>query len=76
MPKSGVVVLVDDNVQSGNSLAALDRFLGAARPTTAFAVAVTDSHESKDALRPRGFTIRYDETTRRLDVVCTLDLVR
>jgi hypothetical protein len=76
IPRSDVVVLVDDNVQSGNSLAALDRLLGASRPTSAFAVAVTDSHECKDALKPRSFTIEYDETTKALDVTCTLGAVR
>lgn len=76
LPRSDVVVLVDDNVQSGHSLAALDRLLGAARPTAAFAVAVTDAHECKDALRPRRFTIEYDETTKALDVTCTLGPAR
>jgi predicted amidophosphoribosyltransferase len=30
------IVLVDDNVQSGSSIAALDKLLGASRPTAAF----------------------------------------
>jgi hypothetical protein len=76
MPRSTVVVLVDDNVQSGRSLAALDRLLGASRPTSAFAVAVTDSRESKEALKARGFTIEYDDTAAELDITCTLDPVR
>lgn len=76
IPRSDVVVLVDDNVQSGNSLAALDRLLGASRPTWAFAVAVTDAHECKDALKTRAFRIEYDETVKTLDVACTLRAVR
>jgi hypothetical protein len=76
IPRSNVIVLVDDNVQSGNSLAALDQLLGASRPTSAFAVAVTDSQECKDALKPRTFTIAYEETTKSLDVRCTLGAVR
>jgi len=76
MPRSDVVVLVDDNVHSGNSLAALDCLLGASRPTSAFAVAVTDSHESKDALKPRSFKVAYGGTNSALDVTCTLGLVR
>ena len=76
IPRSNVIVLVDDNVHSGNSLAALDRLLGASRPTSAFAVAVTDSHECKDALKARGFTIEYDETAKVLDVTCRLGAVR
>jgi hypothetical protein len=62
--------------QSGNILAALDRLLGASRPTSAFAVAVTDSHECKNALKPRTFKIEYDETIRALDVACSLGGVR
>lgn len=76
MPRSTVVVLVDDNVHSGRSLAALDRLLGASRPTSAFAVAVTDARESKDALKARGFTIEYDDTADELDITCALDPVR
>jgi predicted amidophosphoribosyltransferase len=76
IPRSSVVVLVDDNVQSGNSLAALDRLHGASRPTSAFAVAVTDAHECKDALKARGFRIEYDETAKVLDVTCRLGAVR
>jgi len=76
IPRSNVVVLVDDNVHSGNSLAALDRLLGASRPTSAFAVAVTDSHECKNAVKARGFTIEYDETAKVLDVTCKLGAVR
>lgn len=76
IPRANVIVLVDDNVQSGNSLAALDRLLGCSRPTSAFAVAVTDSRACKDALKPRGFAIEYDETTRELDVARTLGVVR
>jgi hypothetical protein len=75
IPRSGVVVLVDDNVQSGNSIAALDRLVGATRPTAAFAVAVTDAQACKDALRPRRFTIEY-EPTAALAVLCSLDAVR
>jgi hypothetical protein len=69
-------VLVDDNVQSGNSLAALDQLLGGSRPTSAFAVAVTDAHACKDALKPRTFTIAYDEAAEPLDVTCVLGAVR
>jgi hypothetical protein len=76
IPRSAMIVLVDDNVQSGNSIAALDRLLGASRPTAAFAVAVTDARECKDALKARGFTIEYDAGTARLEVVCTLGHVR
>ena len=76
IPRSTTIVLVDDNVHSGNSIAALDRLLGASRPTAAFAVAVTDARESKDALKARGFTIEYDDKAAALDVRCTLDPVR
>lgn len=73
LPRSTTFVLVDDNVQSGGSIAALDKLLGASRPTAAFAVAVTDAHEHGDATKARGFTIEYDETAARLGVACTLD---
>lgn len=72
MPRSGAIVLVDDNVQSGNSIAAVDRLLGANRDTFAFAVAVTDAHEYKDAVKPRRFTVEYDETVPTLSVRCVL----
>lgn len=65
-------MLVDDNVQSGASIAALDKLLGASRHTSAFAVAVTDSQPHTDATKTRGFTIAYDETTDSLDVTCAL----
>ena len=73
IPRSTTVVLVDDNVQSGSSIAALDKLLGASRPTSAFAVAVTDSHPHVDSTKARRFTIAYDETTERLDVTRMLD---
>jgi len=58
-------------VQSGNSIAAVDRLLGASRDTFAFAVAVTDARASKDAVQPRRFTVEYDETTP-ITVSCKL----
>jgi hypothetical protein len=67
------IVLVDDNVQSGSSIAALDKLLGASRPTAAFAVAVTDSQPYTNAAKARGFTIEYDEAEPSLDVTCLLD---
>lgn len=73
IPRSTTIVLVDDNVQSGSSIAALDKLLGATRPTAAFAVAVTDSAECADAAKARGFTIEYDDRAETLDVTCTLD---
>jgi len=73
VPRGTTVVLVDDNVQSGSSIAALDKLLGASRPTAAFAVAVTDSRPHADATKTRGFTIEYDETAEMLDVSCKLD---
>lgn len=76
IPRSTTIVLVDDNVQSGNSIAALDRLLGASHPTTAFAVAVTDALECGDAIKPRGFSVAYDATADALDVTCSLDSVR
>ncbi len=76
IPRSAVIVLVDDNVQSGNSIAALDRLLGGTRTTAAFAVAVTDAQECKDAVKHRRFTVEYDEAAKVLDVDCTLDAVR
>jgi hypothetical protein len=60
-------------VQSGSSIAALDKLLGATRPTAAFAVAVTDSHACTDATKARGFAIEYDEDADSLDVTCVLD---
>lgn len=76
LPKSGAIVLVDDNVQSGNSIAAVDRLLGATRETFAFAVAVTDACECKDAVKPRRFAVEYDEEAEALAVTCRLDAVR
>lgn len=76
VPKSDVVVLVDDNVQSGNSLAALDHLLGGGRSTAAFAVSVTDAEACKDALKPRRFTIDYDGAAASLRVMRTLGPVR
>ena len=73
IPRSTTIVLVDDNVQSGSSIAALDKLLGASRPTAAFAVAVTDSQPYSSAAKARGFTIEYDETTPSLDVSCVPD---
>ena len=72
IPRATTIVLVDDNVQSGSSIAALDKLLGASRPTAAFAVAVTDSREYADATKARRFTIEYDEDATSLDVTCTL----
>lgn len=72
IPRGTTIVLVDDNVQSGASIAALDKLLGASRRTSAFAVAVTDSQPHADATKTRGFTISYDETTESLDVTCAL----
>jgi len=46
------------------------------RPTAAFAVAVTDARECKDALKARRFTIEYDEQASVLDVKCRLAPVR
>ncbi len=76
LPKSGAIVLVDDNVQSGNSIAAVDRLLGAARETFAFAVAVTDAQECKDAVKPRRFTVEYDDGAPSLEVSCRLAAVK
>lgn len=73
IPRGTTLVLVDDNVQSGSSIAALDKLLGASRPTAAFAVAVTDSQPCANATKARGFTIEYDETSASLEVSCVLD---
>lgn len=73
IPRSTTIVLVDDNVQSGKSIAALDRLLGALRPTCAFAVAVTDAQKCTDALKPRAFTIEYDGEADVLEATCVLD---
>jgi hypothetical protein len=74
LPRSGTMVLVDDNVQSGSSIAALDRLLGASRPACAFAVAVTDATESEDAMAGRPFTVSYDEDSSPLGLIgCALD---
>jgi adenine/guanine phosphoribosyltransferase-like PRPP-binding protein len=73
LPRGTTIVLVDDNVQSGSSLAALDKLLGASRPTAAFAVAVTDSQPHTNAVKARGFTIEYDEEAASLDVTCMID---
>lgn len=72
IPRSSTLVLVDDNVQSGASIAALDKLLGASNPTAAFAVAVTDSQPYKDAAKARTFEIAYDETDDELYVSITL----
>ncbi|MGN6106201.1 MAG: hypothetical protein ACTHU0_13925 [Kofleriaceae bacterium] len=72
IPRSGAIVLVDDNVQSGSSLAALDLLLGVSRATAAFAVAVTDARPCHSALAGRGFVVDYDEGAPDLDVTCTL----
>ncbi len=68
IPRGSTLVLVDDNVQSGASIAALDKLLGASRPTAAFAVAVTDSQPYTDAAKTRKFEIEYDETADDLVV--------
>jgi hypothetical protein len=73
VPRGTTIVLVDDNVQSGSSIAAVDKLLGASRPTAAFAVAVTDSMPCTNAMKARRFTIEYDETGEALDVTCALD---
>jgi hypothetical protein len=73
IPRATTIVLVDDNVQSGSSIAALDKLLGASRATAAFAVAVTDSQTHTDAMKTRRFTIEYDEAAANLDVARTLD---
>lgn len=73
IPRGTTIVLVDDNVQSGSSIAALDKLLGGSRQTAAFAVAVTDASPHTDATKTRGFTIQYDETAEGLDVACILD---
>lgn len=72
IPRGSTLVLVDDNVQSGASIAALDKLLGASKPTAAFAVAVTDSQPYEDAAKARRFKIEYDETDVELDVSITL----
>jgi hypothetical protein len=72
MPRLTTIVLVDDNVQSGKSIAALDRLLGGSRPTFAFAVAVTDAQKCSDALKPRTFTIEYDDENDVLEPACVL----
>lgn len=60
VPDRGVIVLVDDNVQRGASLAAVDLLLGATGQVAAFAVAVTDSHPHEDAGIPRRFDVKYE----------------
>jgi adenine/guanine phosphoribosyltransferase-like PRPP-binding protein len=72
IPRGITLVIVDDNVQSGASIAALDKLLGSSKPTAAFAVAVTDSQPYADAAKARHFTIEYDETADHLDVSCLL----
>lgn len=72
IPRGSTLVIVDDNVHSGASIAALDKLLGASRHTAAFAVAITDSQPYADAAKARRFTIEYDETADSLDVSCTL----
>lgn len=71
LPRRGVLVLVDDNVQRGASLAAVDRLLGATSVVTAFAVAVTDSRERPDACAPRAFEVLYDPRRQPLEVALT-----
>lgn len=61
IPRSGVIVLVDDNVQRGHSVAAVDHLLGADLPTSVFAVGITDALPCKDACIPRAFQVEYDE---------------
>lgn len=72
IPRATTLVLVDDNVQSGRSIAALDKLLGASRPTAAFAVAVTDSQPCEDAMKRRKFTVEYDEHAKAIAVTLTL----
>jgi hypothetical protein len=72
IPRGSTLVLVDDNVQSGASIAALDKLLGASKPTAAFAVAVTDSQPYEDAAKARTFKITYDESDDELNVSITL----
>lgn len=72
IPRSTTLVLVDDNVQSGSSIAAVDKLLGASWPTAAFAVAVTDSQPYEDATKARRFKIEYDESADSLEVSIAL----
>jgi predicted amidophosphoribosyltransferase len=76
IPRAQTIVLVDDNVQSGNSLVALDQLLDVARPTCAFAVAVTDSQPCSDALAFRTFSVSYEDKVRPLIARCEIDPIR
>ena len=68
IPTSGTLVLVDDNVNHGASLAAVDKLLGARLDVAAFAVALTDSQRQVDAYARRRFEVRYDPGAVPLDV--------
>jgi hypothetical protein len=70
IPRAQVIVLVDDNVQSGASIAAMDTLLGGSRQTCAFAVAVTDAQPCPDAMQRRRFYVDYDDEAPDLDVHC------
>jgi len=72
VPRRGALVLVDDNVQRGASLAAVDKLLGASGIVAAFAVAVTDRRERADACQPRTFEVRYDPDATPLDVALSV----
>lgn len=67
-PRTGLIVLVDDNVNHGASLAALDALLGASLDVAAFAVALTDSQPRPDAYDRRRFDVKYDPEERPLAV--------
>lgn len=68
VPRSGVLVLVDDNVNHGASLAAVDVLLGASLEVAAFAVALTDSQSRENAYDRRRFDVTYDPDRRPLTV--------
>jgi predicted amidophosphoribosyltransferase len=71
VPRRGVLVLVDDNVQRGASLAALDKLLGAAGAVAAFAVGITDSRPRANAYTPRRFDVEYEPGASPLTVTLT-----
>lgn len=61
VPRSGLLVIVDDNVQRGHSIAAMDRLLGSRLPTAAFAVGITDARPCNDACALRVFRVHEEE---------------
>jgi hypothetical protein len=71
-PTGADLILIDDLVTSGASLAALDKLLGASGKVRAFCVAQTDSTACASAYDPRSYVVRYDPDAPSLEESLTI----